>query len=109
MSESVPDVVTRYLRAADEKDSPGCGACFTPDGTVMDEGVTYSGPDEIAAWRDSTLARWTYTTTVTGSEPVGADAYLVRVHVAGDFPGGQVDLTYRFRLRDGLIESLRIE
>jgi ketosteroid isomerase-like protein len=108
MTDNVPEIVSRYLQAADDKDSAGCGACFTADGTVLDEGVTYTGPDAIVAWRESTLAKWTYTTTVTGSEPISAAEYRVTVHVVGDFPGGEVDLKYGFRLRDGLIEALRI-
>jgi hypothetical protein len=29
-------------------------------------------------------------------------------HLSGNFPGGEVDLRYRFRLADGLIQELQI-
>ncbi|WNI14490.1 hypothetical protein [Actinacidiphila sp. ITFR-21] len=46
---------------------------------------------------------------MTGVEEPGADGeYRPRVHVAGDFPGGQADLRFGFTLRDGLIAALRI-
>lgn len=108
MTDNAPDVVARYLAAADAKDPKAVAACFADDGTVVDEGVTYTGRGEIEAWREQTLSKWTYTTTVTGSEPVSADRYRVRVHLSGDFPGGEADLTYDFMIAGGLIKGLRI-
>lgn len=107
-TQTAPEIVTRYLRAADAQDAQGCAACFTDDGTVLDEGVTYTGREEIARWRELTLAKYTYTATVTGSEPLPGGDHRVAVHVEGDFPGGQADLVYGFTLRDGLIAALRI-
>jgi hypothetical protein len=105
---TAPEIITRYLMAADTKDPAACAGCFTEDGTVLDEGVTYHGRGEIVRWREETLAKWTYTTTVTGSAPTGADEYRVTAHLEGDFPGGEADLTFGFTLRDGLIAALKI-
>src|SRR5882757_6476890 len=101
MSDTAPLVVTRYLAAADAGDFPALAGCFTSDGTVLDEGRTYRGREELAG-------TWTYTSSVTASEPVSAQVYQVNVRVEGDFPGGVADLTYRFTLREGLIEDLSI-
>ncbi|BEP15267.1 hypothetical protein acdb102_35780 [Acidothermaceae bacterium B102] len=103
-----PDVVTRYLKAGDEKDIAALVACFTADGTVTDEGHTYTGADEIAAWRAKTISQWTYTTVVTGSHPLDGGGYRVDVHIEGDFPGGVVDLGFVFVLADDLIAALTI-
>lgn len=103
------DVITRYLRAADEKDFQAMAACFTEDGSVGDEGRTYVGRDAIRRWRESTVAQWTYTTTVTGTEEVAGDRYEVAIRLQGDFPGGEVDLIQTFTLSDGLIGHLVIE
>ena len=108
MNGNAPDVVTRYLAAADAKDPKAVAACFADDGTVVDEGVTYTGRDEIAAWREQTLGKWTYTTTVTGSEAIRADRYRVKVHLSGNFPGGEADLANDFTVAGGLITALRI-
>lgn len=108
MTGTVPPVVTRYLHAADSKDPQACAECFTADGTVLDEGVTYTGRTEIARWRADTLAKWTYTSTVTGSTPGANGEHRVQVHVEGDFPGGQADLAFGFTVQDELISALRI-
>jgi hypothetical protein len=103
-----PEIITRYLAAADAKDSAALAACFTIEGSVVDEGQTYVGRGAIKGWRDALAGRFTYTTTVTGSEPVGEDTYRVSARIEGDFPGAVADLTYSFTLRDGLIAALHI-
>jgi hypothetical protein len=108
MVDTIPDVITRYLRAADEQDAKKLAGCFTADGTVLDEGVTYVGRDEIIGWREGALSKWTYTTTVLRTESVSDLEHLVFAHIEGDFPGGVADLTYRFALDDELISALSI-
>ncbi|MEZ5248193.1 MAG: hypothetical protein R2713_02955 [Ilumatobacteraceae bacterium] len=46
--------------------------------------------------------------TFTGLDDLGDGAYVVHNHLSGDFPGGEADLRYRFRLRDGLIRRVEI-
>jgi hypothetical protein len=46
---------------------------------------------------------------MTGAAHVGEDGYDVIHHLEGDFPGGVVDLHFRFALRDGTIVRLVIE
>jgi uncharacterized protein (TIGR02246 family) len=106
---ATPDVITRYLRAADEKDFQALAACFTEDGSVVDEGKTHVGRDAIRRWREGTVAQWTYTTTVTGTQRVASDHFAVAIHLEGDFPGGEVDLTQTFTVSDGLISQLVID
>jgi hypothetical protein len=103
-----PGVVTRYLRAADDGDFEALAACFTPEGTVVDEGVTYQGHDAIVGWREQTAAKWEYTSEVTHTEPAGDGGFRVSVHVEGNFPGGQADLKYSFVLDGDRIAALSI-
>ncbi|MGW1460682.1 hypothetical protein ACWG43_26440 [Streptomyces albidoflavus] len=49
-----------------------------------------------------------YTTTLVGAEREGDDRCTVHQHLEGDFPGGTVDLHYRFPLDQGLISRLDI-
>ncbi len=103
-----PEVVARYLVAADAGDVAALADCFAADGSAVDEGRTYRGHAEITAWRTTLAGAWTYTATIGATTPVGPDEFRVQVRLEGNFPGGIADLTYRFILRDGLIEQLII-
>ena len=105
----LPESVTRYLAAHRTHDTPTGLAAFTPDATVTDDGRTYRGIDAIERWMNQAAAEYTYTIEPTGARRTGGQDYTVTQHLEGDFPGGVVDLHYRFALRDGLIESLLIE
>jgi ketosteroid isomerase-like protein len=107
MSQETPPVIVAYLAAAQADDVAALAACFTPDGSVLDEGNNYRGHAEIIRWREG-LHQWTYTATVLGTEPISDTAYRVAVHLEGNFPGGTADLGYEFQLADGLIRDLRI-
>ncbi len=108
MSTSTPHVIRRYLSAADEDDLDTLVACFTDDGTVLDEGRTYRGRQEIRGWRESLISQWEFTRTMAGDEPAGDAEHIVRMHVEGNFPGGVADLTYRFTLAGEQIADLTI-
>ena len=53
-------------------------------------------------------SEYTFTTTFTGATRDDDDHVAVTQHLEGDFPGGVVDLTYRFTLRGDLIAGLHI-
>jgi hypothetical protein len=108
MSDASPDVIRRYLRAADEGDHEALAACFTPAGFVIDEDTKYTGRDEIIRWRREIAGKYVYTSELTGTEAVDDTDYRAFIHIEGNFPGGVADLTYRFAVRDGAIESLNI-
>jgi hypothetical protein len=81
---------------------------FTPTATVKDDGHEYHGWDEIRDWLARASTEFTYTRTLIGADAIDANTWLVTNHLEGDFPGGVVDLCYRFRLADGLISELEI-
>jgi hypothetical protein len=108
MTDQAPAVITRYLTAADDRDALALAACFTTDGSVLDESQTFIGHDAIAAWREGLASTYTYTSTVTGSEPQPDGSYRISAHLEGNFPGGVADLAYTFTLRDELIAALTI-
>jgi uncharacterized protein (TIGR02246 family) len=107
--EDLPAVVTTYLSAHRDRDAPTATGLFTPDAVVTDEGRDHRGPDAIRAWLTRAASAYTYTTTFAGAARTGADHVDVRQHLEGDFPGGVVDLHFRFTLRDGRISRLVIE
>lgn len=106
---ALPEPVARYLAAHPVRDAAAARALFAPDAVVVDDGRTYRGPAEINAWLDRTSAEFTYTTELTGALALDDTRYDVTQHLEGDFPGGQVDLHFRFTLDGGAITRLVIE
>ncbi len=80
-SVTLPEPIAAYF-AADRLDAEAVVRCFTNDAVVKDEGETHAGLAAIRRWK---------------------------TEAAGDFPGGQVDLRFFFRLERGKIASLEIK
>jgi hypothetical protein len=104
----IPDVVAQYQDAHDRRDVETALAAFTTNATVRDDGHEYHGADEIRDWLARASTEFTYTRTLTGADALNVNSWLVTNHLEGDFPGGVVDLRYRFVLADGLISELEI-
>jgi ketosteroid isomerase-like protein len=103
-----PEVVRRYQDAHDRRDTETALRTFADDATVHDDGQDYQGHDEIRAWLSTASTKWTYTRTLVSAQAVDANTWLVVNHLEGDFPGGVVDLRYRFELSSDRICSLSI-
>ncbi len=103
-----PEVIRRYQDAHDRRDTEAALATFTPDAKVEDDGRVYEGTDAIRTWLDTAASEFTSTRALVEAELVGADTWEIVNHVEGDFPGGVVDLRYRFLLEGGLIADLLI-
>jgi len=105
----LPEVITGYLAAHTARDLDTVAAGYTADGVVTDEGRTYRGHDAIRTWLGRAASEYTYTTRLTGAGRIDDDRFVVVQHLEGDFPGGVVDLNFRFTLRSGKIAELVIE
>jgi hypothetical protein len=104
----LPAVITRYLRAHRDHDTATALGAFAAGATVVDEGNTYTGTAAIEKWLDRSASEYTYTVELTAAHKSDGTHYTATQHLAGNFPGGEVDLRYRITLREGLIESLTI-
>ncbi|MFF3752469.1 nuclear transport factor 2 family protein [Streptomyces sp. NPDC002018] len=104
----LPDVVSRYLEAHRVRNTPTALSAFHESATVTDEGVTHTGTGAIETWLGTAASEFTYTTERLGAERLDDTHWVVTNRLEGDFPGGRVDLRYRFTLRSGLIEDLTI-
>jgi hypothetical protein len=71
-----------------------------------------AGHPPIRRWRATVATAYQYTVQVTGAKALGetdgVERHDVHIRLEGNFPGGEVDLTDRFALRDGRIVSLEI-
>jgi ketosteroid isomerase-like protein len=106
---AVPPVITAYLDARKARDADAALAHFTPDARVTDEGNTYTGLSSIASWMIHAATEYTYTVELAAAAQIDSDHFDLLHHLEGDFPGGVVDLHFRFTLRDGHIAQLVIE
>src|SRR2546430_1147703 len=104
----MPDAIAQYQDAHDHGDVETALAAFAPNAVVKDDGHEYHGLDEIRDWLARASTEFTYTRTLIGAAAIDANTWLVTNHLEGDFPGGGVDLRYRFVLADGLISELEI-
>lgn len=104
----LPEVVSRYQAAHDRRDTETALAAFRPDATVVDDGHTYRGANEIRRWLATAASEYTFTRTLLSAEAGDDGSWVVVNHLEGDFPGGVVDLRYRFVLRGDLIAELVI-
>jgi hypothetical protein len=105
----LPAAITGYLTAHRARDLDTAIAHYTPDAAVTDEGRTYDGPEDIRGWLSRSASEYTYTIDLTRAAKIDERHYDVVHHLEGDFPGGVVDLHFRFTLRDALIARLVIE
>ena len=87
-------------------------ACFTDDAVVLDEDQEWRGQAGIRQWREKVANAYEYTVEVRGAAQQGSvdgvQRHDVHTHLEGNFPGGTVDLTFRFGLRDDRIATLQI-
>jgi ketosteroid isomerase-like protein len=102
------DVVRRYLEAQDRRDTDAALSTFAPDAHVLDDGNEYRGLDAIRDWLARLSTQFTYTRTFLDADAEAPNLWVVHNRLEGNFPGGIVDLRYRFTLVDGLIADLAI-
>ena len=109
MADSIPEVITRYFEAQSKRDFDSLVALFTDDGIVVDDDKTWTGAEEIRAWRDSAASIYEYTTEVADVHVSANGEVHAKVHLEGNFPGGTADLDYRFTLDGQRIRRLVID
>jgi len=108
VATSVPDVIARYFSAQAARDFDTVLMLFADDAVVIDEGQARRGAREIRAWRENVATAYEYTTELRGVTSSGEGMYVAQVHLEGNFPGGTVDLRYRFTIDGDAIRTLEI-
>lgn len=107
MAIELPSPIAGYFLADQGTDADAISRYFTEGATVRDEGHTYVGHKAIRRWKIASSTRYKYT-----AEPFAvadeAGLTVVTAHLTGTFPGGPVDLRYRFALEGERIAGLEI-
>lgn len=104
----LPATIRTFLAAQLAGDADTAARAFAPDAVVVDDGHTYRGTHEITDFLNRAGSEFTYTTELVGVERVDDRQWVAVHHLEGDFPGGVVDLSYRFTMADDLVVSLTI-
>jgi hypothetical protein len=105
---AVPEAITAYQAAHDRKDVDNARQQFTDTASVVDDGKTYEGVDGVDTFLRKAGSEYTYARTLVSAEEVASGCWRVTNRLEGNFPGGVVDLSYEFRLENGLIARLTI-
>jgi RimJ/RimL family protein N-acetyltransferase len=104
----VPTCITMYQAAHDQRDVMTALAQFANDACVVDDGKTYEGISGVETFLRKAGSEYTYTRTLISAQEMTTERWRVTNRLEGNFPGGQVDLSYVFDLLDGLITRLVI-
>jgi len=104
----VPTAITTYQAAHDRRDVATALAQFAAGASVVDDGRSYEDLAGVEAFLSTAASEYTYTRTLLSAEEIAPDRWRITNHLEGNFPGGEVDLSYEFHLADGLITRLTI-
>ena len=104
----LPAIIRTFLVDHAARDADAAARAFAPTAVVRDQGETFRGAAEVLAFLRHQGGEFTYTTELLGGRRVDDDHWVAVNHLEGDFPGGVVDLAYRFTMDGDLIAELVI-
>jgi hypothetical protein len=107
--DELPAAILAYLTAHRARDVETAVEAYTVDAVVIDESRTYRGREEIRTWLGRAGGEYTFTTEFVSATRIGGARYDVVQHLEGNFPGGVVDLHFRFTLDGTSISRLVVK
>ncbi|MET8907846.1 nuclear transport factor 2 family protein [Micromonospora sp. NPDC004551] len=106
-STDLPAPIQTFIDATNRADSDAFVAAFTEDAYLNDWGREFHGRDGVRSWdRTDNIGVQSHFELVAVERGTDSDSYVVTLTVSGNGFNGTGPMT--FRLRDGLIASLRI-
>ncbi|SOD97617.1 nuclear transport factor 2 family protein [Blastococcus haudaquaticus] len=106
--DQLPATIRGFLTAHVTRNADTALRAFTPTAVVVDDGTTYRGSEEVWRFLTESGTEFSYTTQLVGAERVDEAHWVAVNRLEGDFPGGVVELRYRFALDGDLIAELVI-
>ena len=102
-----PAAIRAFIDATNAGDSDAFVAAFTPDATLDDWGRKFTGHAGVRSWdRTDNIGVQSHFDLLAIEPGQDPDSYVVTIRVRGNGYNGTGPMT--FRLRDGLVASLRI-
>jgi hypothetical protein len=104
---ATPGAIRAFIDATNDGDSDAFVAAFTPDATLNDWGREYAGHAGVRDWdRTDNIGVQSHFDLLAIQPGEDPDSYVVTIRVRGNGYNGTGPMV--FRLRDGLVASLRI-
>lgn len=104
---NLPNIISDLIAAQANFDSKAYAECFTESALVFDENETHKGQNEIKKWNEKTNKM--YQTQLEILDFSIADATnILTTKVSGNFAGSPIVLKYYFELKEGKINSFKI-
>ncbi|MGY1707522.1 nuclear transport factor 2 family protein [Geodermatophilus sp. SYSU D00697] len=104
----LPATIRGFLASHVARDGDAALRAFSPTAVVVDQGQAFRGTEEIRGFLSRAGAEFRYSTTLVGAQRTDDAHWVATNRLAGDFPGGVVDLRYRFAMDGDLIAELVI-
>ncbi len=102
-----PQAILDYYERSEGANPETAISAFGDSALVEDEGKTHQGRAAISEWLERAAREYQYTRTFLLAESDGTEITVVN-RLEGNFPGGIIDLAYRFVLEAERISSLTI-
>ena len=97
-----------FVEATNRHDADALLAVFAPQATVIDDGSTYTGSDEIRQWiREHQIAP-RITLDPIAYDEVGGGRVQLTASADGDFPGGPLPFVFHFTVGAGRVTALDV-
>ncbi len=105
----IPNVIIDYVAASNAKDIAKVVSFFAEDTLVKDEGNTYHGINEVAAWQQKIHEAYDFQMLIKQVANT-KDSYIVTTTLSGTFPGkNPIDVEQQFTIDKNKITALTIQ
>ncbi len=103
----LPKLIERFVATQNNYNSEAYTECFTETAIVHDEGKTHTGKAAIRQWIEEANDKYRSQMKPLNYEQSGPNGTLT-AEVSGTFPGSPIVLQFHLRLKDDLIDSLKV-
>jgi hypothetical protein len=106
--DQLPVTIRSFLNAHAARDTDVALPLFVSDAVVVDQDETFRGTDEILGFLRKAGAEFSYTTELIGAQRIDDEHWIAKNRLEGNFPGGIVNLDFRFAMDGDRISELVI-
>ena len=106
--EQLPQAISTYLDASNDKDLEKFLSAFAEDAIVHDEGKVHQGIAAIREWKEALDRQFEIKYEYLDTSAETAGHVLVKIRCTGNFPGSPIVFKQDYTLKDGKIKEIKI-